>query len=224
MSTVSFSIAFAAGFLTFSSPCLLPLVPVYVSYITGISFDELKEGKKKGARGKILIHSVLFVLGFSAVFMALGASASCIGNFLIAYKTVMSRIGGAFVILFGFYFIGFFKFDFLGRERRIKFKAKGGSRPGSFLLGAAFAFAWTPCVGPVLGSILVLAATGETMREGVALLGFYSLGIAVPFIITAFLINLLLPYFAKFQKYFFTLKLLCGVLLILLGVLLVTDN
>ncbi len=222
--TISFPIAFVAGFLTFSSPCILPLVPAYISYITGISFDELKEGKRGDVRRKALAHSILFVLGFSAVFIALGASASYLGKFLIAYKTAISKIGGVLVILFGLYFMGLFKLDFLDKERRIKFKMRGGSKLGSVLLGIAFAAAWTPCIGPILGSILVFAGTRETMQEGITLLGFYSLGIAIPFIIAALLINSFLAYFTKFQKYLFVVKFICGILLILIGVLLVTDN
>lgn len=223
-STISFSIAFVAGFLTFSSPCIFPLVPAYISYITGISFDELKEGKKRDIHRKTLVHSLLFVLGFSTVFIALGMSVSYLGKLLIAYRTAISRIGGVLVILFGLYLMGIFNLGFLGKERRIKFKGRGGSKLGSVLLGITFAAAWTPCVGPILGSILVFAGTRETIYEGIALLGFYSLGIAVPFVIVALLINSFLSYFTRFQKYLFAIKLICGILLISIGVLLVTDN
>ena len=218
---MSFSIAFAAGFLTFSSPCILPLIPAYISYITGISFDELKEGKRGDVRRKTLAHSLLFVLGFSAVFIALGASASYLGKFLIAYKAAISKIGGVLVILFGLYLMGLFKLDFLSKERRIKFKMRGGSKLGSFLLGIVFAAAWTPCVGPILGTILVMAATKETILEGMWLLSVYSLGIAIPFIISALLINSFLAHFAKFRKYLFVVKFICGLLLITVGILLI---
>jgi len=221
--TVSFSIAFLAGLLTFLSPCILPLIPVYISYITGISFEEL-QWQAKEIRKKTLVHSLLFILGFSFVFVTLGASASYIGKLFIAYRTVISRAGGALVILFGLYIMGFFKIDFLDKEKRIGFKTRKGSRLGSFLLGITFAAAWIPCVGPVLGSILVLAGTRERMLEGIWLLSVYSLGIAIPFIISAILINSFLAHFAKFKKYMFAVKFICGIFLILIGILLISGR
>lgn len=223
-STVSFSIAFAAGLLTFLSPCILPLIPAYISYITGISFEELKEGGSREIRKKTLVHSLFFILGFSSVFIALGASASYLGQFLIEYKSIISRIGGIFVILFGLYIAGLFKLDFLGKERRLNIKARKGSKLGSVLLGVTFAAAWTPCVGPVLGSILVLAGTRESVLEGIWLLSVYSLGIAAPFIISAVLINSFIARFARLKKYISAVKFACGLLLVLIGVLLITGR
>ena len=222
--TVSFSAVFLAGLLTFLSPCILPLIPAYISYITGISFDGLKEEGTKEIRKKTLVHSLLFVLGFSLVFVTLGASASYLGKLLIAYRTVISRVGGALVILFGLYIMGLLKLDFLSKEKRIRFKSGKGSKLGSVLLGVTFAAAWTPCVGPILGTILVFAATSERMFEGVWLLSIYSLGIAIPFIISALLINSFLAHFAKFKKYMFAVKFACGLLLILIGILLIIGN
>jgi cytochrome c-type biogenesis protein len=222
--TVSLSAAFMAGILTFLSPCILPLIPAYVSYMTGISFDELKEGQNKEIRRKTLAHSLLFVLGFSLVFIALGASASYIGQFLFAYKALIAKIGGALVIIFGLYIMGILKLDFLSKEKRMKFKSEKGSRIGSLLLGITFAAAWTPCVGPILGSVLMLAATKETMLEGVLLLSIYSLGIAIPFIISALLINSFLARFTKVKKYMFVVKFICGLLLIFMGILLITGR
>lgn len=220
-STVSFSVAFVAGILTFLSPCILPLIPVYISYITGISFDELKKGQTREIRKKTLVHSLLFILGFSLVFITLGASATYLGRLLIAHRAIISRIGGAVVILFGLYIMGLFKLDFLGKEKRLRFKTQKGSLLGSVLLGITFAAAWTPCVGPILGSILVLAGTKESMLEGVWLLGIYSLGIAVPFILSALLINSFLLHFAKLRKYMSAVKFACGALLVLVGILLI---
>ena len=218
---VSFSVAFAAGLLTFLSPCILPLIPAYISYITGISFDELKEGQSREIRKKTLVHSLLFILGFSIVFITLGASASYLGRLLIAHQTLISRIGGVVVIIFGLYIIGVFKLDFLGKERKIELKMQKGSKVGSLLLGITFAAAWTPCVGPILGSILVLAGTRESMFEGMWLLSIYSLGIAIPFIISTLLINSFLSHFAKIRKYMSVVKFICGLLLILVGILLI---
>ena len=221
ITTISFPIAFVAGVLTFLSPCILPLIPVYISYITGISFDELKEGKAKDIRKKTLTHSLLFILGFSMVFVALGASASYVGQLLIVHKATMARIGGAIIILFGLYLMGVFKLDFLGKEKRIGVKLHKGSKIGSVLFGITFAAAWTPCVGPILGSILMLAGATESMFQGVWLLSVYSLGIAVPFIISALLINSFLAYFARFKKYIGAVRFICGLFLIIVGILLI---
>jgi len=219
-SVVSFSAVFIAGLLTFLSPCILPLVPAYISYITGVSFDGLKKAESRLIRKKALVHSLFFVLGFSLIFIALGASATWLGNFLLQYRAVIARVGGALVIIFGLYLMGVFKLRFLDRERKITFKLGKGSKIGAFLLGITFAAAWTPCIGPVLGSILALAATKETVLQGVGLLGVYSLGIAVPFIISALLINTFLSYFALFKKYMPYVRFVCGLLLVIMGFLL----
>lgn len=221
--TLSFPIAFVAGLLTFFSPCILPLIPAYISYVTGISLEELKEETRE-IRKKTLIHSLLFILGFSFVFIALGASASYLGKLLMEYRPIISRAGGVLVILFGFYITGFLKLDFLGKERRLGIKTRKGSKLGSILLGVTFAAAWTPCVGPVLGSILMLAGTKEGILEGMWLLSVYSLGIAVPFIISALLINSFLAQFTRLKKYMFAVKFVCGLLLILIGVLLIAGR
>ena len=218
---VSFSAAFAAGLLTFLSPCILPLIPAYVSYITGVSFDELKGGEAKAIRKKTLVHSLLFILGFSFVFVTLGASATFLGKLLLDYQMIISRIGGVLVIIFGLYLIGVFKLSFLGKEKRITFKLQKGSKFTSVLFGITFAAAWTPCVGPILGTVLVMAATKETILGGIWLLSVYSLGIAIPFIISALLINSFLAHFAKFRKYLFVVKFICGLLLITIGILLI---
>lgn len=220
----SFSASFVAGLLTFLSPCILSLIPAYISYMTGISFDELKDMQRKEIRKKTLIHSLLFAMGFSLIFMTLGASASLIGRFLIAYRTLISRIGGVLVIFFGLYIAGFLKLDFLNQERRIKFKLEKGSKFGSVFLGVTFAAAWTPCAGPVLGSILMLAATQERVLEGALLLSIYSLGIALPFVLSALLMNSFLSYFAKLKKYMFIVKFICGIFLILIGVSLIRGS
>lgn len=222
--TVSFLFAFGAGFLTFLSPCILPLIPAYISYITGISFDEFKEEQNKDVRKKTIIHSLLFVLGFSFVFVTLGASASYLGKLLITYRTMISRIGGVIVIIFGFYIMGLLRLDFLNKEKRFKFRPQRDSKLGSVLLGITFAAAWTPCVDPILGSILTLAVTKETMLEGAWLLSSYSLGIAIPFIISAILINSFLSYFAKIKRYMFIVKFICGLLLILIGISLIGEH
>jgi cytochrome c-type biogenesis protein len=221
---VSFSLAFLAGLLTFASPCVFPLIPAYISYITGISFNELKESKRNDIQRKTLVHSFFFVLGFSAVFIALGASASLLGKIILAYKVWLSRIGGLLVIVFGLYIMGAFKISALDKEKRIGVKLQKGSGLGSFLLGVTFAAAWTPCVGPILGSILIYAGTRDTMLEGIWLLVSYSLGIAIPFIISAFLVNSLLSHITRLSKYLAVVRYACGVLLVLMGILLITNH
>lgn len=221
---VTFPLAFIAGFLTFASPCIFPLIPAYISYITGISFNELKEAKSGDVQLKTLIHSLFFVLGFSAVFISLGASASLLGKIILAYRVLLSRIGGVLVILFGLYIMGVFRISALDREKRIEVKLQKGSKLGSFLLGVTFAAAWTPCVGPILGSILIYAGTRDTMLEGILLLTSYSLGVAIPFMISAFLVNSLITRIARFNKYLSAVKYICGVLLVLMGILLVTNH
>ena len=221
MENASFGATFLAGILTFLSPCVLPFIPAYISYITGASFDELKEGEKEGIRKKTLVHSLLFVLGFSIVFITLGASATYIGKFLISYQKIITKIGGGLIIIFGLYLMGVFKLNFLNRERRLAFKLKKGTKIASILFGITFAFAWTPCVGPILGSVLVLAGTKDTLIQGVILLGVYSLGIAIPFILSAVLINSFLLYFSRVRKYLFVVKFICGALLMVVGFLLI---
>ena len=221
---VSFSLAFIAGFLTFASPCIFPLIPAYISYITGISFDGLKDADRKAVQRKTLLHSLFFVLGFSSIFIALGASASLLGKVILANKVLLARIGGVIVILFGLYMMGVFRLGALDKEKRLTVKLEKGSIFGSFLLGVTFAAAWTPCVGPILGSILIYAGTQETMWEGMWLLTFYSLGIAVPFIISAFLVNSLLSLMPRLNKFLAAVKYICGILLVLIGILLITNN
>jgi len=218
---VSFSAAFVAGLLTFLSPCILPLIPAYLSYITGVSFDEMKEGGQRDIRGKTLLHALFFVFGFSIVFVALGASATAAGAFFSAYRVAIGRVGGALVIVFGLYLMGVFKIDFFAKERRFDIPLKKGSKIGSLIFGVTFAAAWTPCVGPILGTILVLAGTQQSVWRGVWLLGIYSLGIAIPFIAAALLINSFLALFVKVKRYLFAVKFICGLLLIAIGVLLI---
>jgi len=219
-SALSAAIAFGAGFLTFLSPCILPIIPAYISYITGVSFDELKDGRSAEIRKRAFGHACLFVVGFSMVFIALGASASYLGKLLLVHKTLIARIGGALVILFGLYIMDIFKIPFLSRNKRLDVRVSKGTGIGSVLLGMAFAAAWTPCVGPILGSILVLAGTKESMAEGMWLLAAYSLGIGVPFVLSAVLLNSFLSYSAKLKRHMILVKRVCGLLLVIVGIML----
>lgn len=222
--SVSYIVAFTAGLLTFLSPCLLPLVPSFIAYITGVSFGELKDaGKKVEVRKKAVIHSLLFIAGFSVIFILLGLTATVIGKALFAYQKYIRIGGGILIAVFGFYLTGLLKLDFLVKERRFKFSTKGASYLGSFLVGVTFAAAWTPCAGPILGSILVLAGTKADVTQGAALLTVYSLGIAVPFFVTGLLVDLFLEYFNRFKKIISAVNIVGGIFLIIVGILVATN-
>jgi cytochrome c-type biogenesis protein len=217
--SVSFALAFTAGLLSFLSPCVLPLIPSYVGFLTGLSAEELKV-----QRGTALAHAVWFVAGFSAVFMALGATASVLGGFMLRYHVWIGRVGGVLVLAFGLYLLGVARPAFLMRERRFHLARKPLGYAGSAVVGVAFGAAWTPCIGPILGAILTLAAETASVVQGTALLGVYALGLAVPFMLTAVALDRFLVWFQRFRPYLVWVERIAGVLLIVLGVLLITDR
>jgi cytochrome c-type biogenesis protein len=216
---VSFGISFVAGLLSFLSPCVLPLIPSYVGFLTGMSLEEL-EVRRRAA----LVHALWFVGGFAFIFMALGASASALGHLLGEYQVWIGRVGGVLIIFFGLYLLGILRPAFLMRERRVHLSEKPLGYLGSAVAGVAFGAAWTPCVGPILGAILTLAAARNTVGEGTALLGVYALGLAVPFLVTAFALDRFLVWFQRFRPYIVWVDRIAGVILIILGILLVTDR
>ena len=222
---VSFTIAFVAGFLSFVSPCVLPLVPSYLSYITGLSLDQLtSEDDRRKLRGTIMTNALLFIWGFSSVFMAFGASASFAGQLLFSYHDYLQKIGGILIILFGLYVLGIFKLKFLATEKRIHLPTRPAGYIGSILVGMAFGAAWTPCVGPILGSILALAATSDSMMTGIQLLGVYSLGLGIPLFITALGVDSFLNYFKKARAYMWAVSATSGVFLVLVGIMIYTNS
>lgn len=219
--------AFIAGILTFLAPCTLPLVPGYLGFISGVSINDLKDPKKtKIARRKIFLNGVLYVIGFSLVFVTLGSLFGLGGSALIQYRLWLSRIGGVFVILFGLFMIGFLRLPFLNVEKHLHaVKAlKPGTPTSSLIFGATFAFGWTPCIGPILGSILTLAASSATVGQGAFLLSVFSLGLAVPFLIIAGGIGSASSSIAKLSKHLNVISIVGGVFLIFLGILLLTNN
>ena len=216
---VSLAVAFAAGVLSFLSPCVLPLIPSYVGFLTGMTAEELQV-----RRGAALVHALWFVAGFSLIFVALGASASAFGAALLASQHWIARVGGVLVILFGLYLLGVLRPAFLMRERRVHLARKPLGYLGSSLAGVAFGAAWTPCIGPILGAILTLAATRGSVGQGTALLAVYALGLAVPFLVTAFALDRFLVWFHRFRPYIRWVERVAGVLLLVLGLLLVTDR
>jgi cytochrome c-type biogenesis protein len=216
---VSVAVAFTAGLLSFLSPCVLPLIPSYVGFLTGMSVEEIER-----RRGTAFLHGLWFVGGFTLVFVLLGASASAVGGLLRDQQVWLGRIGGALVILFGLYLLGVLRPAFLMRERRIELARKPLGYFGSGVVGFTFGAAWTPCVGPILGAILTLAATREGVGSGVGLLVAYALGLAVPFLITALALDRFLGWFQRFRPYLVWVDRTAGALLIVLGLLLVTDR
>ncbi|MHB8881262.1 MAG: cytochrome c biogenesis CcdA family protein [Thermodesulfovibrionales bacterium] len=225
MQSISFPLAFFAGVLSFLSPCVLPLVPSYISFITGVSFDELRSGgDSKKIRFLTITNSLAFIAGFSTIFIALGASSSAIGNFLFRYQDWIRIIGGLLVIFFGLSVSGIIKLDFLTREMKFHVSGKPMGYVGSFFVGMTFAAAWTPCIGPILGSILLYASTQGSAVYGFKLLAVYSLGLAVPFFLSSLMFNSFLSYSGVIKKYMRYIMMLSGLLLIVFGVLMLTNN
>lgn len=216
---VSFFVAFTAGVLSFLSPCVLPLVPSYVGFLTGMSVDEL--GQK---RGTAFLHGLWFVAGFSLVFILLGAGASALGRLLNDSQLWLGRIGGVLLILFGLYLVGVLRPAFLMRERRIQLSQKPLGYFGSGVVGFTFGAAWTPCIGPILGGILTLAATREGLGAGMGLLAIYATGLAIPFLLTAVALDRFLVWFQRFRPYLVWVDRVAGTILIILGILLITDR
>jgi len=222
---LSLFIAFAAGLLSFLSPCVLPLVPSYVVFITGLSFEELThEYPKQKLRRIIMLHSFLFILGFSALFTALGASASLLGQFLSEHRDIIRIVGGILIILFGLLISGIISLSFLQQEKKFHLQHKPIGYLGTFFVGVTFAAGWTPCVGPILSSILLYASTAENMVSGIFLLLAYSLGLGLPFFACSLALNTFLNTFQKARRYIGLFTKIGGVLLILVGVLLLTNS
>ncbi len=215
--------AFLAGILSFLSPCVLPLVPGYVSLISGASVEELQSSERRMLR-TVMLHSITFVLGFSVVFVALGAVATGVGQIVNEYHSILSKIAGIVVIIFGLHLTGLLKIKALYADKRLHEVKGGASAVGSFAVGFAFAFGWTPCIGPILATILVLASAEGTVLKGTLLLAVYSLGLAVPFLLTSLGIDRFLSFYGRFRRHLHTVEVLSGVLLIAIGVLIFLNN
>jgi cytochrome c-type biogenesis protein len=212
-------VAFAGGLLSFLSPCVLPLVPSYLGFITGFTFNEMVNRRRVA-----MVHATLFVLGFTLIFMLFGASATVLGRVLKYYEVWFQRIGGVLIILFGLYCLGVFRLGFLDQDARLHLDRKPVGYLGSVLVGMAFAAGWTPCIGPILGAILGLAATEASLSRGMALLAAYSLGLAVPFLVAAYAVESFLDWFQRFRRYLPWVQRVSGVLLIVVGVLMATGQ
>ena len=215
--SVGLFVAFTAGVLSFLSPCVLPLVPSYLSFITGFSLDELEE-----RRHTAMVHAGLFIAGFTIIFVLLGASATALGLLLTVNRVWLERIGGALIIVFGLYMLGVFNLTPLTRERRVHLQNKPMGYLGSVLVGVAFGAGWTPCIGPILGSILVMTGSRADLGEGIAALFAYSMGLAVPFMIAAFGVDRFIGWFQRNRRILPIVTKTSGVLLLAAGLLLLT--
>jgi len=215
----------AMGVISFASPCILPLIPSYVSYITGISYDELvsRESRRKNM-SITLFHSFAFVAGFSLVFVLLGATASLAGSILIRHLDIIRIVGGVLIIIMGVFVMDVVNIPFLQREAKLTLKTRPAGYIGTVVVGMIFGAGWTPCTGPFLGSVLALAMTGETLGSGMALLTLYSLGLGIPFILSAIAISAFLSSFNKLKRHFKAIKIMSGIILIIMGVLLLLDK
>jgi cytochrome c-type biogenesis protein len=212
--------AFVAGIVSFLSPCVLPLVPGYVSLISGVGVEELKE-QNTALLSKVMLNSIAFVLGFSIVFVTLGALSTEIGQLAAQYKSVLAQIAGVVIMVFGLHLTGLLKIKALYSDRRLHHVQGGSTVWGAFVIGFAFAFGWTPCVGPILSAILYLAAAQDSVSKGIFLLTIYSLGLAVPFLLTSLGIERFLTFYGRFRRHMHAIEVGSGGLLIALGVLLV---
>ena len=212
-------LAFGAGFISFLSPCVLPLIPGYISYISGESLGDIVEKQKK-----VILKTVLFSLGFSLVFISFGATASLIGNILLENSNTLRIIAGIIIIIFSLQLIGILNLNFLNQEKRFQTKNYSNNLFFPVLVGAAFGFGWTPCIGPVLGSILTLAAVESSIGKGILLLSFYSLGLAIPFILSGYGISKFLAFSKNFRKNIKIVSVTGGVILLITGVLILTNK
>jgi cytochrome c-type biogenesis protein len=217
-SSLGIVVAFSAGVLSFLSPCVLPLIPSYVTFITGLSLEDAAR-----ARRTALVHSLLFVAGFTLIFIALGATATLLGRVLLAQRVWISRVGGALVVLFGLYLLGALQISAFSRERRIHLADKPVGYLGTVLVGITFGAGWTPCLGPILSAILVYTSTTADLVHGVGLLFAYSLGLAVPFVLSAVAVERFLSVFARVRRQMAWVSRASGVLLVAVGVLLMTN-
>ncbi|HDI61024.1 MAG TPA: cytochrome c biogenesis protein CcdA [Desulfobacteraceae bacterium] len=221
---ISYGAALAAGLLSFFSPCILPLVPAYFTFITGFSLEELTGARRPGLRGAVVRATLAYVLGFSLVFILLGASASLFGSLAFAYRDTIRIVGGALIVIFGIHLTGIWRIGWLDFEKRVHLNRKPMHLLGTFLVGMAFGAGWSPCIGPLLGSILIVAGNQETVGQGILLLSLYAAGLAIPFLTLSVFINLLLVFVRKAAPAIRYLNMAAGILLIFIGLLLLTNR
>ena len=224
MADVNIFVAFTAGILSFLSPCVLPMIPSYLSFISGVSLEEMRAAQVAShTRKRVLLNSLAFILGFSLVFISLGASVSFLAGFFLSYRSLIRVLGGIFILAVGIYLLGVVKFSVLDRYLQFHLRNKPGGYLGSALVGITFGAAWIPCVGPILGAILTLAATSSDIGRGVFYLATYAAGLALPFFLSAVAVNSFFEFSQKFRRYVQAVHVTAGILLIVVGILLITD-
>lgn len=224
MTDITILVAFTAGLFSFLSPCVLPIIPSYLSFVSGVSLEEMRSPHITGiVRRRVVFNSLAFIVGFSLIFVSLGASASYLGSLFLGYRNFIRTLGGVFIILVGIYLMGFFKISLLDRYLQFNLKDKPVGYLGSMLVGVTFAVAWIPCVGPILGAILTLAGTSAEIGKGILLLTTYAAGLAVPFFLSAVAVNSFFQFSEIFRRYVQAVHVAAGILLVIVGVLLLTD-
>jgi cytochrome c-type biogenesis protein len=211
-------LSFGAGLLSFLSPCVLPLVPGYVTFVTGLSLEDVQRSRRTA-----LVHSILFVLGFSLIFLALGASATLLGRFLLTYRVWITRLGGVLVLVFGLFLLGAFNLRAFNQERRVHLNDKPAGYLGTVLVGIAFGAGWSPCIGPILGGILTYTASEADLARGLLLLGAYSLGLAVPFVLAAVAVERFVMVFQRVRRHIVWVTRVSGALLVVVGIMMITN-
>jgi len=224
MADINIFVAFTAGIFSFLSPCVLPMIPSYLSFISGVSLEEMRSVEVAShIRKRVLLNSLAFISGFSLVFISLGASVSFLAGFFLSYRSLIRVLGGIFILAVGIYLLGVVKFSVLDRYLQFHLKNKPGGYLGSALVGITFGAAWIPCVGPILGAILTLAATSSEIGRGVFYLATYAAGLALPFFLSAVAVNSFFEFSQKFRRYVQAVHVTAGILLIVVGILLITD-
>ena len=218
--------ALVAGVLSFASPCVLPLIPAYISFLGGASLDQLTDetGVDKSTSRRVFYAALAFVLGFSTIFVILGASATAISGVLIQHAILLGQIAGVVIVIFGFHFMGLFRIGFLNFEKRFHLENKPAGLVGSFILGLAFAFGWTPCVGPILASVLMVAASGDSVMYGTSLLGVYAAGLGIPFLAAALAVKPFMNFMKRFRQHMHKVEIVVGSLLVVTGVVIFTGD
>ena len=216
-------VAFSAGLFSFLSPCVLPLFPSYLSFVTGMSVSDLSAELTAATRRRVMLHAVAFVVGFSMIFVALGASFSAASAFLLDYRDWIRRVGGVLIVVFGLYIAGLLRIGIFARTQQLQLRKKPAGYVGSFIVGLTFAIGWTPCVGPILGAILSLAGTADTVMRGIGLLMAYSAGLGVPFLLSAVALGAFLKFFRRYRPFIPVVERFAGVLLVIVGVLVFTN-
>jgi cytochrome c-type biogenesis protein len=224
MDNVTLIPAFAAGVASFISPCVLPLVPGYISFISGVSLEQLRQDQTESVRRSVILTSLVFIAGFSTIFILLGASATYAGRFLLQNKILFNRIAGIVIILFGLHVAGLFQIKFLNYEKRFNMNRKPVGVLSAFFVGLAFAAGWTPCIGPILATILIVASNQESSVQGILLLTSYSLGLAIPFFLTAIALNSFLGFFSWLKRHYRAIEYASGALLVVVGLMVITNQ